>query len=403
MQYCFRLPVLNLMLVSAMLPGMAQTVVWQETFDGTSNWDLANLNQDLGGSCAKSNKFYISCNENGNSPGTCGTGCGSNNTLHLGSTTLGDIGAAYDAGGWSNCGSGCWLCNTTTNKRSWSHIINTTGHNDLTLEFDYIETGDGASDNAMVEYSTNNGSAWNLLYDPPKTNNSGCGGQGRWTHVSIPLPASCWNISTLRIAFKWVNNNDGAGSDPSFAVNDLEVIDQTPLPVELVVFAAHADGPHVLLEWATASEQDNAYFSVEHSRDARTFGELGRMPGAGNSQTLVHYAFKHEAPATGMHYYRLRQVDTNGSSKLSGVVPVYFSSIASPLDGATISGHFLVTGAIAGHEQSHYMLCDLQGRVLLQGVPSQARLRLPLHALGHGGYVLRLITPEGAGARVFMW
>lgn len=383
--------------------GTAQTVVWQETFDGTNNWETgANLNQDLGGSCGKSNKFYISCKENGNAAGSCGTGCGSNKTLHVGSSTLGDLGAAYDAGGFSSCGGGCFLCNTTTNKRSWSKVINTTGYGTLSLEFDYIETGQGSTDNALVEYSTDNGSSWSVLQDTPKTNNSGCGGQGRWTHANVPLPASCWNITTLRIGFKWVNNNDGAGSDPSFAVNDVQITTPGTLPVELTSFTAHADGQQAVLEWTTASEHDNAYFSVEHSRDAFAFREVGRVSGTGNSQSLVPYEFKHGAPAWGMNFYRLRQVDLDGRYEYSSVVPLLVNADASPLVVAQMNGDLLITGPIPDPGSCRFMLCDLQGRVLLQGIPTEERLRLDIGSLAPGCLVLRLITPWGSEARAFV-
>ncbi|MCO5274885.1 MAG: hypothetical protein M9900_08200 [Flavobacteriales bacterium] len=395
-------PVFCLLLVAPGASCMAQTVVWQESFDGTNNWETgANLNQDVGGSCGKSNKYYISCKENGNAAGACGTGCGSNKTLHVGSATLGDLGAAYDAGGFSNCGSGCFLCNTTTNKRSWSKTISTVGYSTLSLEFDYIEDGNGTSDNATAEYSTDNGASWTLLQDMPKTNNSGCGGQGRWTHLTIPLPSSCWSINTLRIAFHWVNNNDGTGTDPSFAVNDVRITTPGTLPVELLGFGARTSGGDALLEWATASEQDNAWFAVEHGLNGADFNELGRVPGAGNSQQVLHYSYVHQQPAPGLNYYRLRQVDMDGAWTFSPVVPLDLAGAASPLDAATVVGDELVIGPMAEFGECRYMLCDLQGRILMQGTPVDERLRLNLGPLGHGAYVLQLATPEGTDAKVF--
>ncbi|MBS1943400.1 MAG: hypothetical protein JST38_21260 [Bacteroidetes bacterium] len=395
-------PFLCLLLVSPGTVCIAQTVVWQETFDGTNNWETgANLNQNVGGSCGKSNKFYISCKENGNAAGTCGTGCGSNKTLHVGSATLGDLGAAYDAGGFSNCGSGCLLCNTTTNKRSWSKAVSTVGYGTLSLEFDYIEDGNATSDNATVEYSTDNGASWTLLEDMPKTNNAGCGGQGRWTHRVIPLPSPCWNLSTLRIAFHWVNNNDGTGTDPSFAVNDATITTPGTLPVELLGFSARPSGHAVRLEWATASEQNNAWFVVEHGVDGADFQVLGRVPGAGNSQHVLHYSYVQEEPQAGMNYYRLRQVDMDGSWSLSPVVPLNFPQSGSPLGEARLIGDEITTGPMADFGDCEYTLCDMQGRVLLQGVPADERLHLNMGPLGHGAYVLQLATPEGTDAKVF--
>lgn len=396
-------PFLCLLLAAPGTPCVAQTVVWQETFDGTNNWETgANLNQNVGGSCGKSNKFYISCKENGNPAGSCGTGCGSNKTLHVGSATLGDLGAAYDAGGFSSCGSGCFLCNTTTNKRSWSKAINTTGFSLLSLEFDYIENGEGSNDNATVEYSTNNGSSWTLLQDMPKTNNSGCGAQGKWAHCVLALPASCCNIPVLRIAFRWVNNNDGAGTDPSFAVNNVQITTPGTLPVELISFTAHAIGQQAVLEWATASEHDDAYFGVEAGTGSGEFVEVGRVTGAGNSESMVHYAFRVEMALIGMNYYRLRQVDLNGHFEYSQIVPLQALPSASPLAMASMGEGQLVTGPIAQYGECRFVLYDLQGRVLLQGIPKEERLRLDLNAWAPGCFILRLTTPWDSEARAFV-
>jgi len=386
------------------LGASAQTVVWQETFDGTGNWGTLNI--PAGAEQCIANPFYISCKENGNAPGTCGTGCGSNKTLHVGSNSLGDIGAAYDAGGGASCSGGfsCFFspCKTGTDRRSSSASISTIGSYNLSLEFDYIENGSGAVDNAISEFSLNNGITWTTLLDMPKTNNAGCGGQGRWTHISIPLPAACENIGTLRIAFHWVNNNDGVGTDPSFAVNDVKITQPITLPVEMIAFDAMAMSRVVLLEWSTASERNNDHFAVEHSMDGAGFIELGRVIGAGNSQQVVHYAYTDDRPAEGMNYYRLRQVDMDGGWKLSEIIALPFRPAGTPLDEATMEQGVLVTGPIDDPANCSYTLVDSQGRLLRHGMPGAVRLRLDLRSLDPGTYLLRLKTPSRTDTRKFI-
>jgi gliding motility-associated-like protein len=165
------------------------------------------------------NIWYVSCAENGHTPAVCGSGCVAASatatlaTLHVGSTTIGDIGAAFDAGG---CFGGC----TDSDIRSESPTINTTGKTTITLAFNYIANGDLGNDFGFIEYSTNSGATWTTLTTPavtpicPST-------QGRWQAFSIVLPASCDNIATLKIGFHWINNDDGIGTDPSFAVDDM--------------------------------------------------------------------------------------------------------------------------------------------------------------------------------------
>lgn len=198
--------------------GGGPVTVFSEDFDGNggagSRWNTAVLNTSIGAQGAYANLWYISDMESGLSPGSCGDFGWGDNSLHVGSSLLGDIGAAYFAGGFFSA---------TTNKRTSSLAINTTGVTGLTLNFNYIENGQATNDDALVQYSLNGGTTWNALSNPAKTNPVPCAPQGLWTAYSIALPATCENITTLLIGFRWVNNNDGIGTDPSFAVDDITI------------------------------------------------------------------------------------------------------------------------------------------------------------------------------------
>jgi len=94
------------------------------------------------------------------------------------------------------------------------------------------------------------------------------------------------------------------------------------LPVTLAYFTARQQESQVLLQWATASEKDNAYFSLEKSRDGQQFNEIGRVIGAGTSNTKRTYEFTDDFPFRGTSYYRLRQVDFDGTSANSRIAAV---------------------------------------------------------------------------------
>jgi hypothetical protein len=103
--------------------------------------------------------------------------------------------------------------------------------------------------------------------------------------------------------------------------------DNTPLPVELLHFTAlPTDAGTVHCAWTTASEQDNAYFTVERSSDALAFQAIGQVEGAGTSLVPLDYHFVDPDPLPGLSYYRLRQTDFDGTSTLSQVVPVWFDA-----------------------------------------------------------------------------
>lgn len=180
---------------------------------------------------AQGSIWFISCKEDGRNAGTCGTDCSTADpSLHVGSnpTWAGDLGAAYEIGGF--CPS--IIC-VSAHLRAESPVINCTGQSNITLAFNYIEFGDGTNDNATLWYY--DGTTWSQLVDLPKT--SCCGGacnagsfQGLWTAYSILLPASANNNPNVKIGFNWVNNDDGVGWDPSFAVDDITL--GQPAPVD---------------------------------------------------------------------------------------------------------------------------------------------------------------------------
>lgn len=96
------------------------------------------------------------------------------------------------------------------------------------------------------------------------------------------------------------------------------------LPVEYLSFNAEAEGENALIEWETALEINSAHFEVEHSRDGQNFTYLGKVQAAGNSESEQEYKFWHERPGAGVHYYRLRQVDADGSFDYTQVRSIQF-------------------------------------------------------------------------------
>ncbi|MBA3680455.1 MAG: gliding motility-associated C-terminal domain-containing protein [Bacteroidetes bacterium] len=161
------------------------------------------------GNGAQANEWYISATENGNPVGTCGTPCGNDRTLHMGSSFFAvDPGAAYLAG----------AANFNTNKRVESPIINCTGKTNITCAFKYLAGGIAGIDFTEAMYF--DGVTWNILSPMAITANAPCAGQGLWTAFSIALPASANNNANVRVGFRW-QSSDPTGSDPSFAVDDI--------------------------------------------------------------------------------------------------------------------------------------------------------------------------------------
>lgn len=201
--------------------------------------------------------------------------------------------------------------------------------------------------NAGMGTATNNGF---FAY----TSGAFAGGPGTSTNNGINLNnpietfldagGSC-NVDIAEAPYEWydgatlVGTSDASGmlslsmntlsSDPAVLTNGLTgvtIIVQNvcaeALPIELVFFSAKPFNQLVRVEWQTAAEINNDYMAIERSGDGRTFKEIGRLRGAGNSNVMHYYSFDDHNPLPGRSYYRLRQVDFDGTATLSATVAV---------------------------------------------------------------------------------
>ena len=92
------------------------------------------------------------------------------------------------------------------------------------------------------------------------------------------------------------------------------------LSVELSHFSITSQTHSILLEWITASEYQNDYFTIEHSGDGKAFHPIGKLDGQGSATQSTRYEFIHQRPQNGNNYYRLNQVDWDGTSHFSRVL-----------------------------------------------------------------------------------
>lgn len=100
------------------------------------------------------------------------------------------------------------------------------------------------------------------------------------------------------------------------------------LPVELLDFDAHAISQNeVNVTWSTASEINNDHFMVERSSDMSHWDDIRKVAGAGNSAITLYYEYLDQAPLMGRSFYRLRQVDYNGTTSHSEAREVLINDV----------------------------------------------------------------------------
>ena len=176
-----------------------------------------------------------------------------------------------------------------------------------------------------------------------------------------------------------------------------------PLPVQLLSFAATRQGATVRTAWATASEKNSAYFVVQRSADGSTFGDVQQVAAQGTSLLRHDYTAVDAQPLAGTSYYRLRQVDLDGTVAYSSVVTVRFATgLAAPAlavyPNPTAGQHFQVLATGLATTGGTVQLRDNVGRlVLTQVLPAGAAEATiqPAQPLASGLYHVTWQTADG--------
>ncbi len=176
----------------------------------------------------------------------------------------------------------------------------------------------------------------------------------------------------------------------------------TILPIELMSFTAACNGRYVNLEWTTATERNNDYFIIERSDDAINFTEIARVAGAGNSIEQLDYNYTDYSAAGGDNYYRLVQVDYDGTRTASEIVVANCSEAEGEPDVQVFPNPFHNDLTIHmenfGGTTVSIEVYDMLGRIVMQktiGVDgSSEETMLQLDNLSNGTYNVRISTKE---------
>lgn len=185
--------------------------------------------------------------------------------------------------------------------------------------------------------------------------------------------------------------------------NGLFILERlNPFPVNMLTFSATALQDRVKLDWSTAMELNNEAFVVERSRDGVLFTDLQTVPGAGNADERRDYTAYDEAPLAGVAYYRLRQVDANGSFTHSNVISVDLKGDAPELavfPSPSVKGAPLALEVISVDPgAAELTILDMQGRTVhsesLALPVGRVEIALNSSEWAVGSYVVRLQSPR---------
>jgi hypothetical protein len=185
----------------------------------------------------------------------------------------------------------------------------------------------------------------------------------------------------------------------------------TILPVELSSFTAECNFGEVKCKWATASESNNDYFTVERSENGINYIEIGKVKGAGSSSSLRNYEFIDElSSSTGSAiFYRLKQTDFDGKFE-------YFSAVSVSCSGSEQAGLVFqnpvveneLTGTLVLPDRAEVRLSvlDIQGRIITEEKLNVAEgsnlVKIKLDKIRKGVYLIKINNGENETVQKFI-
>lgn len=167
-----------------------------------------------------------------------------------------------------------------------------------------------------------------------------------------------------------------------------------PLPVELIEFKAIAKESIVEISWITITEQNNDYFTIEKSKDDIHFIPLVDVDGKGNTTTLSYYSEIDDRPYQGVSYYRLKQIDFDGTTTITDIVPVKFGESKSfEIYPNPATNYFFIHGK--GIEKATISILNSIGQELkLLAQEEESIVKFDISDLKRGSYLIQIIHED---------
>jgi Ig-like domain CHU_C associated/Secretion system C-terminal sorting domain len=185
----------------------------------------------------------------------------------------------------------------------------------------------------------------------------------------------------------------------------------TPTPVTLLSFKGDRVGAINKLEWITATEQNNAGFSLQRSVDGVNFSQLSYVNSkatGGNSNSQLSYTYDDVKPLQGNNYYRLQQKDRDGKTSYSQIVwlkgaRVSTLTMSNVYPNPTVQSLNMILSSPAA-EQVRIVVSDATGKIVWQQSKQVAQgdnnVQINVQALATGSYVVKAICNTGCETAV---
>ncbi|MFK7947394.1 MAG: fibronectin type III domain-containing protein, partial [Saprospiraceae bacterium] len=206
----------------------------------------------------------------------------------------------------------------------------------------------------------------------------------------------------------YVYYQSSCGGEDSEWVGPYTFMTIAPLPVELTYFTAKAENANNLLQWQTASEENNSHFEVERSTDGINFETIGQVAGNGTTFETSNYSFVDEQPEL-VSYYRLRQVDFDGNYEYSKIEVVERNQIGNTqvtLYPIPVRDVLMIDYESTTAETMTITIVDVTGRVVMTREFTAAKgentYRLDMTTFVAGTYFVQIKSSVGVNTNTII-
>jgi len=320
---------------------------------------------------ANSQSFYKSGNP-------IGDGWNSSDASHIANSTA-SVSASYSESNTSPSATGsnnavfnnCTPNNTTYNLTS--PVISSVGYSNIRVGFGRRISSTFPS----VGLEFYDGSNWNTI-----TIDAASGANSTWSTLYFDLPSIANNNSQLRFRFTFQTSTaTNCVAPPNFRFDDFWVGANFKLPIQLSSFDISRQNGKPNITWASLSEQNNHYYSLERSSDNKTFTEIKRVSGFGPGTTdkKAEYFHTDQSPVPGINYYRLRQVDLDGTETIYPVKSIFIAPEKTMVFPTMFNSSISILFTDPPSPNDKWQLINTNGQLIKRGQFSDKNVQQEIH------------------------
>lgn len=190
--------------------------------------------------------------------------------------------------------------------------------------------------------------------------------------------------------------------DPISSSDIIMYTNQANLPVELLYFTAECMGEATQLQWSTASETNNEYFTIERSSDAVNYEEVARIQGAGTTSQRNDYSLMVDNNANGITYYRLRQTDIDGKYEIFAPIAIQCQNnkAATEISIYPVPANDQVNIFSSNSPMTRIEIYSIMGAKVAEEPAEGNQTTLHIGNLATGVYAVKVFTEDGQVSNV---